>query len=273
MVRRIIEPSLRKQTFSKYNNKCYVCGYCIKPSLRVHHIIPVNLGGKSDIDNFVLLCSNCHALVHFYSSKRYMGKEIRHYLNPELTDEEIENLKSLVKEIQNIKKEIENKKNLRIIKMLYTLDDSITVISQINKFTDHQKKLLSETLTLVLENIPESIAKKCSYRLLKNGKYMSINLMNYLLFRTPAYGDFGERPEFDCYFTFPKDKIPFNLKPVKMRNVFNFRYVDCINLGISYTELLKFTNEEWNLFKEACEIIKDARKTRNWISNIDINVK
>ncbi|CAD6493071.1 MAG: hypothetical protein CHKLHMKO_00409 [Candidatus Argoarchaeum ethanivorans] len=231
------------------------------------------MGGKDDIDNFVLLCSNCHTLVHSYSSKRYRDKEIRQYLNPELTDEAIEKLKSLAGKIQNVKREVEENENLWNIKTPYTLDDAITIISHRNKFTEYQKKLLLETLSLVLENIPKPIVQRCSYRLLKNGKYMSINLMNYLLFRTPAYGDFGEMPVFDCYFTFPKNKIPSNLKPIEGRDVFNFRYFDCINLGLSYTEILKFTKEEWSLFKEACEMANDARKTRNWISNIDINAK
>jgi hypothetical protein len=273
MARRIIEPSLKKQIFAKYNNKCYVCEYSINSALRVHHIIPIHLGGKENIDNAVLLCSNCHTLVHFYSSKRYRNKEINTYLNSELTDKEIVRLKKLVEKIQNVRKVVEENRNVWVTRKPYTLEETIDLISRKNKFTEHQKNLLTKIVRLVLENIPDQIAQKCSYRLLKNGKYMSINLMNYLLFRTPAYGDFGEKPEFDCYFIFPKNKIPSKLEHVEKRDVFNFKYIDCINIGLSYTEVLKFSNTEWNLFKEACEMLTNAKKTRDWISNIYIDAK
>lgn len=274
MLREIIKSSLKKEIFAKYGNKCYICGYFLKPALRAHHIIPVNLGGKDDIDNFVLLCSNCHTLIHFYSSKRYRNNEIRHYLNPEFTEEAIEKLKGLVEKVQNIKREIENNKNLWITKRPYTLDEVINMVSHKNKFTDYQRKLLLEAFKIVLNNLPKSIVQKCSYRLLKNGKYISINLMNYLLFRTPAYGDFGEKPKYDCYIIFPNNisKVKF-VRDVKSRIAFNFKYFTCVNLGLSYSEVLKFTDIEWNLFRDACEIAHNARKTRNWISNVDITTK
>ncbi|MCX8170453.1 MAG: HNH endonuclease [Candidatus Bathyarchaeota archaeon] len=275
MAREIIKNALKKEIFNKYGSKCYVCGYSLKPALRAHHTIPTNLGGKDHIDNFVLLCSNCHTLVHFYSSKRYWNKEIKHYLTSEYTEDKIEKLKELISRIQKIKKEVEENKNLWIKKDTiterpYTLEEAINIVSRRNKFTDDKKKLLSRVLISVLENIPQPIFKKCSFRLLRNGKYISINLMNHLLFRTPAYGDYGEPPKFDCYLTFPKDKIPSNLKPIEERDVFYFRYFNCVNLGLSYAEVLEFTSNEWNLFKEACEMAHNVRKTRSWISNIDV---
>lgn len=274
MPREIINSSLKKEIFAKYGNKCYICRYSLKPTFCAHHIIPVSLGGKDDIDNFVLLCSNCHTLVHFYSSKRYRDKGIRHYLNSELTEEAIEKLKGFIEKVQNVKREIENNKNLWTTKKPYTFDEAINIVSHKNKFTDYQRKLLSKAFKIVLENLPKSIVQKCSYRLLKKGRYISINLMNYLLFRTPAYGDFGEKPKFDSYIIFPNNisNVKF-VRDVESRIAFNFKYFNCINLGLSYNELLKFIRNEWNLFRESCEMAHNARKTRNWVSNIDITAK
>lgn len=44
--------------------RCEICGYDYKPSLQIHHIIPLSNNGSNDIDNLALLCPNCHALVH-----------------------------------------------------------------------------------------------------------------------------------------------------------------------------------------------------------------
>lgn len=273
MVREILKSSLKKEVFAKYENKCFICGYSLKPALRVHHIIPVYLGGKDEFDNFILLCSNCHTLVHFYSSKKYENKEIKYYLDLELRDTSIEKLKGLIVKVQNVKKEVEKNKNLWT-KDIYSFNESMNMVSKKNKFTDHKKNLLLEILSLTMENIPKSIAQECSYRLLKSGKYISINLMNYLLFRTPAYTDLGDKPKFDCYIIFPLNvNNPSFLEDINNRIVFNFKAFDCVNLGLYYDEVLKFSNNDWNLFKKSCKMAQGARRTRNWVSNIDINGK
>lgn len=46
--------------------KCEVCAWAAPfyDALCVHHIVPVADGGDDALDNLVVLCPNCHAVVH-----------------------------------------------------------------------------------------------------------------------------------------------------------------------------------------------------------------
>lgn len=44
-------------------NPCQVCGWN-KANCDLHRIIPGNKGGKYTEDNIIVLCPNCHRLVH-----------------------------------------------------------------------------------------------------------------------------------------------------------------------------------------------------------------
>ena len=180
MARDILDTSLRKQIFAKYDNHCHVCHYHLKPALRVHHIVPVNLGGQ-DNDEYQLL----------------------------------------------------------------------------------------ETMRQVINYIPASIIPHCSFRLVSSGKYISINVMNYLLFRAPAYGDLGGKPQYDCYLIFPMDaEMPHFI--TADRTVFEFKDFDCINLGLFSDEILQLPEGSWQSFADACEMATHAKRTREWPSNINI---
>lgn len=52
---------IRDQAIKKYGNKCELCDYGL--ALDAHHIIPRKLGGSGDIENLMVLCPNCHALI------------------------------------------------------------------------------------------------------------------------------------------------------------------------------------------------------------------
>jgi len=52
---------IRIQAIKKYGNKCELCGYSL--TIDAHHIIPKNKGGLHEIDNLMVLCPNCHALI------------------------------------------------------------------------------------------------------------------------------------------------------------------------------------------------------------------
>ena len=52
---------IRSQALKKYGRKCELCGYSL--SVDTHHIKPKNKGGLHEIDNLMVLCPNCHALI------------------------------------------------------------------------------------------------------------------------------------------------------------------------------------------------------------------
>ncbi len=52
---------IRFQAIKKYGNKCELCGY--KMAIDTHHIIPKYKGGVHEINNLMIVCPNCHALI------------------------------------------------------------------------------------------------------------------------------------------------------------------------------------------------------------------
>lgn len=45
-------------------NACELCGFGFTNILQVHHKIPLSKGGTNHPLNLIVLCPNCHALVH-----------------------------------------------------------------------------------------------------------------------------------------------------------------------------------------------------------------
>lgn len=276
MTREIIETSLKVQVFTKYGERCYVCGYSLKSVLRIHHVIPVSLGGADNLDNLILVCSNCHTLTHFFSSKKYQNKEIESLLIKELNKKAVKRLKELIGRIHQAKEVVEKNGNLWIetsekAQAAYEVDDALERVARRNKFTVEQKNLLADAFQLVLRNIPNDVFNRCSYRLLDKGRCISINIMNYLLFRSPAYGDLGRKPDYDCYVIFPNNlKALSGIDSVANREFFYFKNFDCINVEMSYDALLSLSAKQWKLFQDACEMALSARRTREWVSNIKV---
>jgi len=52
---------IRAQAIKKYGNKCELCGYPL--TVDTHHIIPKHNGGPHEINNLMVICPNCHALI------------------------------------------------------------------------------------------------------------------------------------------------------------------------------------------------------------------
>ena len=52
---------VRLQAIKKYGGECELCGY--KMAIDTHHIIPKYKGGPHEIENLMIVCPNCHALI------------------------------------------------------------------------------------------------------------------------------------------------------------------------------------------------------------------
>ncbi|MEK9157663.1 MAG: HNH endonuclease [Patescibacteria group bacterium] len=52
---------IRTQAINRYGNRCELCAYdrCVD----AHHVIPKREGGPHEIDNLMVICPNCHALI------------------------------------------------------------------------------------------------------------------------------------------------------------------------------------------------------------------
>lgn len=94
----------------------YRCERCwSKRDLEFHHTLPIKLGGKSIVDNCIVLCHNCHNiaprdlfLLKNYFLKFASTKEMINYYNVEDEDEAIKALsKNLTIDYKKLRKKIE----------------------------------------------------------------------------------------------------------------------------------------------------------------------
>lgn len=66
-VREKVSRELRREVLEKNSHKCYCCNMRDREKgkrLELHHIVPVSLGGKTEENNLLPLCFNCHKSVH-----------------------------------------------------------------------------------------------------------------------------------------------------------------------------------------------------------------
>jgi len=64
------EKSLSKIKIDLINEKqaCEICSYNFKSILQIHHIVPKSLGGSDELNNLIILCPNCHKIIHAIDS-------------------------------------------------------------------------------------------------------------------------------------------------------------------------------------------------------------
>lgn len=68
---------LRRECMVRADQKCEICEFSFWSILLLHHITPVQLGGPAEPSNLIVLCPNCHGLVHNYN--HYRASKESHY--------------------------------------------------------------------------------------------------------------------------------------------------------------------------------------------------
>lgn len=79
------DPILRRKTFERDNYTCQKCKIQDKTAkiLEAHHIIPLALEGKNELDNMITLCEGCHRFLPDIPGKE---KECEEYMKEECTE-------------------------------------------------------------------------------------------------------------------------------------------------------------------------------------------
>lgn len=60
--------SEQKRELIKSKGCCEICGHTFKPILQIHHIEPLSTGGNDEEENLLILCPNCHKIIHSIDS-------------------------------------------------------------------------------------------------------------------------------------------------------------------------------------------------------------
>ena len=51
---------IRRQALRRYGHRCELCAYHL--FVETHHILPKHKGGLHEVENLMIVCSNCHTL-------------------------------------------------------------------------------------------------------------------------------------------------------------------------------------------------------------------
>ena len=75
--RKILPADIRRNVESRDKGYCQCCGYGKnEPELmgvfNVHHMVAVQYGGSDNPSNLILVCNNCHTLIHKYESSQFL---------------------------------------------------------------------------------------------------------------------------------------------------------------------------------------------------------
>lgn len=78
--RKVLDPVLRRSIENRDGGYCQCCGYGKdEPDLmgvfNIHHMVAVQYGGSDNKSNLILICNNCHTLVHDYEKGRFLPEE------------------------------------------------------------------------------------------------------------------------------------------------------------------------------------------------------
>lgn len=114
--------------------------------------------------------------------------------------------------------------------------------------------------------------RRCSIRLLKNGRYISVTTGNHLLFRVAAYSDAGVRQDADAFIVWPKGirLTAFSTSEQKAAIAFDFKLFDGVTLALSSANVLAMTERDWRHYCRACEEAWKHRHGKAWPSNVSV---
>ncbi len=244
MSRTVLESDLRKAVTRRDSDCCTVCGFRVPGALTVHHRTPVEFGGTDVLKNLAVLCTRCHSLAHFFGAEPSRFQSHGKHLRGFYTAAAVRRLRNLAKSIAAARRRTHA--NNRVVPGAVSLAEAVNRISRRHNFSAEREQTLRKVLDRVVKKIPRAVRRTLSYRLVRGNKFLSISSTNYLVFRTPAYDDHGERFHFDAWIMWPLG----TRRTKKERR--GFARFACINIGVEYSEILNFTRSDWAEFKTAC---------------------
>jgi hypothetical protein len=159
----------------------------------------------------------------------------------------------------------------RKTRSLIPLGDAVDSIAKRNKYSEQEAAELAEVVRRVVRAIPGELVERCSFRLIRGGRGLSINIMNYLLFRVPALPDTAttRRTNTKCFLIWPGTLMPDRPLSLPGSLAYQFAYFDAVMVSLPFPDVLELRRTDWRKFAKACGLATSARRSRSWPSNVD----
>lgn len=267
---------LERQVFARGHSSCVACGLDAPSTLQVHHKIPRSLGGLDSLANLCLLCANCHRLVHVFS----VGRRLEGAGWSRIVHQMSEGPATVIPELAQVIRR-KYQRNLIANNRWTTevdaqgsidIDTAIVRVAERNGYVEAERAEFIRAASLLLDHTPTDVLRRCSLRLLKTSRYLSVNAGNHLLFRVPAYSDGGAPQRADAFVIWPSSAgvdawtIEQRIESV----AFEFRLFSAVTLTMSSGDIATLTSGDWTRYSSACESARSCQKTRDWPSNVTL---
>jgi hypothetical protein len=154
------------------------------------------------------------------------------------------------------------------------LQKALRTIAIRNEFGAKQEGLMRRVVKRALEHLPDKVQGGWSFRLLKGGRYLSINGGSNLVLRTPVYSAGGQRHDGDVLLIWPRSRRISTMTPREWRGaagrLWRFSRIPYCWIPLSFQEALSLRDDEWQEFGTACEEAARLRRARVFVSNVKV---
>lgn len=260
------------------DRRCMACGFALPFVLAEHHKIPRFLGGLDTKSNLTTLCANCHRAVHWLSVGRRLedpaADQLKQAVDPG-TYNQLRRFAALIRRHRRRTLLAGNRwtKAGGRARDRIPLSEALQLIAVRNGLEPAEAKVMFRVVRRAVRSIPAHIRQQCSFRLIRNGAYLSVNAGNHLVFRTPAYSDDGTRQDADLFLIWPQ-AIRMSVIPRREWSAISrgsrFAAIPCFNIDLTFDEAMALQPSDWRVFGEACRDALLVRRTRSWVSNVEV---
>lgn len=257
---------LKAEAIRRDGKRCQACGNAARPTLAAHHIVPVQLGGADRLSNLTTLCANCHRMVHWLGTGNRSSGSHAFGLGAEAKV-----TRRLLKLARRIRRERERRLGPGLVfKDAIPVQMAIAAVSRRNGLERSDEASLKRAFGRVWRSIHPKDRAQCSVRLPRGERFLSVLANNYLVFRGPAWSDYGERLDADLLLIWPKELRPSVLSRKEYAKVSggSFDRIPCTNLPLHWDECLALSREDLRAFRSAVHDALTLHRTRRWPSNV-----
>jgi HNH endonuclease len=254
------------QALRRDGMRCRACGFATRAALTVHHKIPLGLNGPDSLANLTTLCANCHRIVHWLSTgDRAVEAHGYGLAQSPLARRRLLTLVRTIRlrRLQEIGPDL-------MQRSVVPFASAIQAVATRNGFDAAESRLFGRCIRRAVQAIAPADRKRCSVRLVRRARFISVNANNHLVIRAPAFSDAGYRLDGDMLIVWPQAVRPSILTAAEFRRASSsrFKLIPHFNLSITWDECQSLVAEDWSVFRRACHDALTLARTRRWTSNV-----
>ncbi len=124
-----------------------------------------------------------------------------------------------------------------------------------------------------LGHMSQKARRACSFKLVRESRFLSINANNHLVLRVPAWSDAGYRISDDIILIWPQATKPSIMTQSRFRRESRSRFhlIPHFNLCLPWDEALSLSAKDWRIWSAACDDALSLVRTRRWVSNVVVD--